>query len=124
MNLAKSASVFEVLTPENFGPDKRTRVALFTMGVSASAANSDTTNDVGSGGAAEPNYAESVAVEARKSNGQVLILPVEFAGATDRLIGHDQVNLRLTPELGGAGLVQLTLIVAGQRSNSATILIR
>ena len=124
MNLAKSTSVFDVLTPENFGADKRTRVALFTMGVSASAANSDITNDVGSGGATEPNFAESVAVEARKSNGQVLMLPVEFAGAADRLIGHDQVNVRLTPELGGAGVVQLTLIVAGQRSNSATILIR
>jgi uncharacterized protein (TIGR03437 family) len=52
------------------------------------------------------------------------MLPVEFAGAAERLIGHDQVNVRLTPELGGAGVVQLTLIVAGQRSNSATILIR
>ena len=70
------------------------------------------------------NYAESVLVEARKNNGQVVSLPVEFAGAKTGMIGLDQVNLRLTPELRGAGVVELTLIVAGQRSNSATILIR
>ncbi|HEV7684457.1 MAG TPA: hypothetical protein VGO68_20270 [Pyrinomonadaceae bacterium] len=124
MNLAKQTNGFEVLTPENFGADKRTRVALFTMGVSSSAANSDTTNDIGGGGAGEVNFAESVAVEARKSNGEIVMLPVEFAGAADRLVGHDQVNVRLPEELRAAGVVSLTLIVAGQRSNSATILIR
>lgn len=124
MNLAKQSNGFEVLTPENFGSDKRTRVALFTMGVSSCAINSDTTNDIGGGGAGEVNFAESVAVEARKSNGQTVMLPVEFAGAADRLVGHDQVNVRLPEELRAAGVVSLTLIVAGQRSNSATILIR
>lgn len=124
MNLIKQTNGFDVLTAENFGPDKRTRVALFTKGISAGAANSDLTNDVVSGSTAVPNFAESVAVEARKRDGQILMLPVEFAGAADRLIGHDQVNVRLTPELSGVGVVQLTLIVAGQRSNSATIFLR
>ncbi|HEV7744039.1 MAG TPA: hypothetical protein VGO56_03485 [Pyrinomonadaceae bacterium] len=124
MNLAKQTNGFEVLTQENFGSDKRTRVALFTMGISSSAVNSDTTNDVGGGGAGEVNFAESVAVEARRSNGQIVMLPVEFAGAADRLVGHDQVNLRLPEEMRAAGVVSLTLIVAGQRSNAATILIR
>lgn len=124
MNLARQTNGFEVLTPENFGSDKRTRVALFTIGVSSCAVNSDTTNDIGGGGSGEVNFAESVAVEARKSNGQIVMLPVEFAGAADRLVGHDQVNVRLPEELRAAGVVSLTLIVAGQRSNSATILIR
>jgi len=124
MNLSKESNGFDVMTAENFGADKRTRVALFTTGISASAANSDLTNDVTSGGASVANYAESVVVEARKSNGQVVILPVEFAGARMGMIGLDQVNLRLTPELNGAGVVELTLIVAGQRSNSATIVVR
>ena len=111
------------MTAENFGADKRTRVALFTLGVSGSAVNSDTTNDIMSGGASVANYAESVVVEARKSNGQVVSLPVEFAGAKIGMIGLDQANLRLTPELSGAGVVELTLIVAGQRGNSGTILV-
>jgi len=65
-----------------------------------------------------------VTVEARTSNGLVINLPVEFAGAAERLIGHDQINVRLPPELSAAGVVELTMTIAGQRSNSATILIR
>ena len=124
MNLAKSTNGFEVVTAENFGADKRTRVALFTVGISGGAVNSDTTNDIGSGGASVVNFAESVVVEARKSNGQVVILPVEFAGAANKLIGLDQVTVRLPAELKAAGVVELTMIIAGQRSNSATIFMR
>jgi uncharacterized protein (TIGR03437 family) len=124
MNLTKQTTYFDVITPENFGADKRTRLALFAVGVSASAANSDTTNDIQTSGASLPNFAESVAVEAHLSNGQVVSLPVEFAGAQPGMIGLDQVNLRLTPELRASGLVELTLIIGGQRSNSATIFIQ
>jgi len=124
MNLARQSNGFEVMTPENIGADKRTRVALFTMGITGNAANSDTSNDVTSGGVSVTNYAESVVVEARKSDGQVVMLPVEFAGAKAGMMGLDQVNVRLPSELSGAGVVDLTLIIAGQRSNSATIVVR
>ena len=87
-------------------------------------ATTQTTNDVRLAGALVPNFAESVAVEARTSNGQTLNLPVEFAGAQTGAIGLDQVNVRLIPELRAAGTVELTLIIAGQRSNLATIFIR
>src|SRR6266566_3536865 len=116
MNLTKQTNGFDIITPENFGPDKRTRVVLFAVGITAGAANSDTTNDVRLAGALVPNFAESVAVEAHISNGQTLNLPVEFAGAQTGTIGLDQVNVRLIPELRTAGTVELTLIIAGQRS--------
>jgi uncharacterized protein (TIGR03437 family) len=52
-------------------------------------------------------------------------LPVEFVGAVEgRLPGLDQVNVLLHPELRGAGLVDLTIIINGQRSNTAAINIR
>jgi len=124
MNLRTQTERFEVLTPENFGPDKRTRIALFALGVTGHAANVDPTNDIIIAGASVVNLAESVTVEARTSNGLVINLPVEFAGAAERLIGHDQLNVRLPPELNAAGVVELTLTIAGQRSNSATIFIR
>jgi uncharacterized protein (TIGR03437 family) len=124
MNLAKQSNGFDVVTAENFSPDKRTRLALFTIGISGRAANSDPTNDIRIAGASLPNLAESVAVEARTSSGLLVNLPVEFAGPATSTIGFDQVDVRLPAELRGAGVVQLTLVIGGQRSNSAPVLIK
>lgn len=114
----------DVVTKENFGPDKRTRLTIFGTGITASAANNDPSNDIQFGGGRVANLAESVAVEARTSNGQIVSLPVEFAGSQPALLGLDQANVILPPELRGAGTVELTLIIDGLRSNSATIFIR
>jgi uncharacterized protein (TIGR03437 family) len=70
-----------------------------------------------------PNLAESVIVEAHTQDGRIYKLPVEFAGAQGIVPGLDQLNLVLIPELQGAGTVDLTVIVNGQRSNAPTILI-
>jgi uncharacterized protein (TIGR03437 family) len=70
------------------------------------------------------NFAESVSVEAQLSDGTVYTLPVEFAGEQGVLPGLDQVTVRLISELKGAGAVQLTLIVNGQRSNAPTVFIK
>jgi len=40
------------------------------------------------------------------------------------LPGLDQINVILIPQLKGAGTVQLTLIVGGQRSNAPTVFIK
>jgi uncharacterized protein (TIGR03437 family) len=48
---------------------------------------------------------------------------VEFAGSTSRQRGLDQVTVRLTPELAGAGNVQITIVAGGRRSNTAGIVI-
>jgi uncharacterized protein (TIGR03437 family) len=112
-------------TPENVGSDKRTRLSLFATGISGSVTNSDITNDVNRGGVVTPNFAESIMVEARVlGDGRVYALPVEFAGPQGLLPGLDQINVRLIPELRAAGLVQLTLVVGGRRSNAPTVVIQ
>jgi uncharacterized protein (TIGR03437 family) len=125
MNARKLTSTkIEVTTPENFGADKRTRLLVFATGISGTATNSDSSNDIVINGVLRPNFAESVTVEAHTSDGRVLQLPVEFAGVQGMLPGLDQINVVLLPELQGAGTVELTLIVGGQRSNATTILIQ
>jgi len=90
-----------------------------------SVSNSDITNDIKLGpGLVKPNFAESVTVEALANNGRVYSLPVEFAGAQGVLPGLDQINVRLVPELKNAGLVQLTLIIGGRRSNTPILFIK
>jgi len=113
----------KVDTPENVGSDKRTRLSLFATGISGSVSNSDITNDIDLGGVVRPNFAESVTVEALLSNGHIYSLPVEFAGPQGLLPGLDQINVRLIPELRGAGLVQLTLVIGGRRSNTPIVFI-
>jgi uncharacterized protein (TIGR03437 family) len=117
-------SNFEVVTPGNFGSDKRTSLTFFATGISGSALNSNTSNDVNLGDRVRPNFAEAITVEARLGNGQVVNLPVEFAGAQGTLPGLDQVTVVLTSQLKGAGTVQLTLIVGGRRSNAPTVFIK
>ncbi|HET6861399.1 MAG TPA: hypothetical protein VFH91_00085, partial [Pyrinomonadaceae bacterium] len=120
----QTAANFQVTTPENFGTDKRTRITFFATGISGSALNSNPNNDVNLNGVIRPNFAESVSVEAQLSNGQVISLPVEFAGAQGVLPGLDQVNVVLDSALQGTGNVKLTLVVNGQRSNGPSIFIR
>jgi uncharacterized protein (TIGR03437 family) len=118
-----TANGLNTLTQNNFGSDKRTRISFFATGISAGAANSDTSNDVNLGAKTRTNFAESVRVEARLSDGRVYNLPVEFAGEQGVLPGLDQVTVRLITELKAAGSVQLTLIINGQRSNAPTVFV-
>lgn len=115
---------FKVTTPENFGADKQTRLMIFGSGLSNGVLNTNASNDIVFGLSSFPNIAESVVVEARTIDNRILQLPVEFVGPSGRTYGLDQINVRLIGELRGAGRVELTLIVAGQRSNMATIKIR
>jgi uncharacterized protein (TIGR03437 family) len=119
-----TTTTIDVVTPQNFGPDKQTRLIIFGTGISGSATNSDPSNDVNIKGVIRENFAESVSVEARLSDGRVFILPVEFAGEQGTLPGLDQINVRLIPELRGAGSVELTLIIEGVRSNAPRIVIQ
>jgi uncharacterized protein (TIGR03437 family) len=114
---------YSVISLDNFGTDKRTRLSFFATGITGSAANTDSSNDVRLGAALIQNYSESVVVEAHTLDGRVYQLPVEFAGPQG-FPGLDQVNVILIPELQGAGTVDLTLIVNGQRSNAPTITVR
>ncbi|HYY42495.1 MAG TPA: hypothetical protein VE775_07150, partial [Pyrinomonadaceae bacterium] len=126
LNAATSSpGPFDVTTPDTLGSDKRTRLQLFASGFSVNAANTDPRNDVQlGGGLVLPNLAESVMVEARLLDGRVFQLPVEYAGAQGRMSGVDQINCILVQELRGAGTVNLTVVAAGQRSNSVQIVVR
>jgi uncharacterized protein (TIGR03437 family) len=120
----QTATDFEVTTADNFGSDKRTRLNFFATGISGSAYNTDSSNDVNFNGQVRVNFAEAITVEARLGDGEIFTLPVEFAGAQGVLPGVDQVTVVLIPELKSAGTVQLTLIVGGRRSNAPTIFIK
>jgi uncharacterized protein (TIGR03437 family) len=126
LNGEGSPTSFDVLSPHALGTDKRTRVMLFATGISGGAANRSTDNDVRTdNGGTIANLAESLMVEARTADGRIFQMPVEFAGASvGRMPGLDQVNVVLNPELRGAGLVDLTIIINGQRSNTASISVR
>lgn len=117
------ASAFDVERDSLLFGRHATRITLFATGLSR-ATNSDPSNDLKLGDQTLANVAESVSVEARTQDGRVFQLPVEFAGATLRPSLFGQIIIRLIPELRGAGTVELTLVVGGQRSNSATINVR
>jgi uncharacterized protein (TIGR03437 family) len=115
---------FDVTTQQNLSKDKRTRLVLYSTGISSGLLNTDPSNDVPTARGLIANFAESASVEAVTRDGRVLQLPVEFAGASCGLPGLDEVNVILLPELRGAGSVELTLIAGGQRSNSVTVMIQ
>lgn len=112
---------FNVTTSENFGSDKRTRLMIFASGLSNGGLNTNIGNDVPLGAGLLRNIAESVVVEVRTLDNRVFQLPVEFVGPAGGSSGLDQINVRLISELRGAGDVELTLIIAGHRSNMAML---
>jgi len=122
-SLTMMPSPFDVLTLQNFSVDLRTRITIFSTGVRSVAQNTNPANDLLIGGTVVPNYAESVVVEARRSDGTVFLLPVEFAGTFGAVQALEQVNAVLVPALANGGNVQLTLLINGQRSNSISVFI-
>jgi uncharacterized protein (TIGR03437 family) len=115
---------FDTTSAHYYGADNAARVMIYATGIRG-ASNTNTGNDVRQpDGSIITNYAESISVQARTADGRVFQLPVEFAGAAGGLAGIDQLTLRIAPELRGAGAVDLTITVAGQTSNRATITIR
>lgn len=94
-------------------------------GISTGIDNTDFSNDIWlASGQVLPNLAESVVVEARTPAGATVRLPVEYAGMQGVLSGLDQVNVILSPELAGAGTLQLTVVVGSVRSNTVTIVVQ
>jgi uncharacterized protein (TIGR03437 family) len=112
---------FKVTTPQNFGTDKQTRLTIFASGLNEGLFNTNVSNDIVFGASIFRNIAESVVVEARTVDNRIFHLPVDFAGASGRSYGLDQINVRLISELRGAGIVELAIIIEGHRSNMATI---
>lgn len=110
---------FNVTTPSNFGPDKRTRLIIFATGVGG-ASGAGLSIDSVPGGRVE-NFAQEVTVEARARDGRTARLAVEFAGAHGSFVGLNQIHVVLEDYMRGVGSVELTITVRGQRSNTATV---
>ena len=118
-------SFFTTAPGQYLGLDARTRLSIFATGLTSGLANADSSNDVWSpNGRWLANFAESVSVEARKSDGTVVRLQVEYAGMQGVMSGLDQVTVVLPSQLAGAGSVQLTLVAGGRRSNPVTIVVQ
>src|SRR6185295_18639158 len=115
---------FSIFGTPLYGFNLRTRLSLWTSGISPGLPANAGTDIFLASGQVVRNFAGSVSVEARTSDGRVFTLPVEYAGAQGTLAGLDQVNLVLVPELNGAGTVQLTIITGSVRSNTMKITVQ
>lgn len=124
--LSAFSGTFSTSTPGQYlGLDARTRLSILATGISTGLTNTDSSNDVWlANGQVLANLAESVSVEARKSDGTTVTLQVEYAGMQGVVSGLDQVTVVLPSQLAGAGSVQLTVIAGGKRSNSVTIVVQ
>ena len=96
-----AAAPFLTVTPENAGPDQRTRLAVFATGI---------------------RYAASVGASATDASGNTYNLTVEYAGPAPGYFGLDQVNIVLPPDLDGAGAGSLFLTADGSASNLVSFL--
>ena len=110
------------LTSWALGSDLQTRLSILTTGLTSGLTNNNPGDDIWlSNGKLVENYAGDVQVEIHTSDNRTFTLPAEFAGANGTMRGLDQVTVRLTPELAGAGDVQITIIAGGQRSNMSVV---
>lgn len=118
------AGPFDMSSSLAIGLDGRTRLSILATGLSSGLVNIDRNNDVWlANGQMLENLAEVVTVKARKSDGTVIELPVEYAGVQGTIRGIDQVVVVLVPELAGAGSVELTITAAGITSTAKTVVI-
>ena len=93
---------FSILTNEIPGSDKRTRIAIFGTGI---------------------RHSREVRVSATAVGLEPVALEVEFFGAAPGFFGLDQVNAILSPELDGAGLVEVHLTSDDVSSNTVSVAI-
>ena len=88
---------FFILTAENAGCDKRTRLAAFATGI---------------------RNAGDVQLTIEDTGGAVTSVDAEFAGATEAFPGLDQVNFPLASNLDGGGEYLLRVNGGGMESNA------
>jgi uncharacterized protein (TIGR03437 family) len=101
---------FFVLTAENPGCDKRTRLAAFATGLRF-AGNPD--RDV-----AITNVAGAIEVAIEDANDTVTTVEAEYAGPAEAFPGMDQVNIPLSAAMDGAGEFLLRITGGDIESNS------
>ena len=88
---------FFILTAENAGCDKRTRLAAFATGI---------------------RNADNVQLTSEDASGMLISVAAEFAGATETFPGLDQINFPLEAALDGGGEYILRVSAGGSESNA------
>src|SRR5438132_13702849 len=84
--------VFSTTTMVFSGPDNRTRLAIWASGITSGMTDADPSTPVLLGnGSTLQNFASSVLVEGRTSNGRLFNLPTEYAGPQGNVAGLDQI---------------------------------
>jgi Domain of unknown function DUF11/Putative metal-binding motif len=102
--IAQDADTFLTIRPERPArASSQTRVTLYATGLRSLI------------------ISNSLVVRARSSDGRVFVLPIDYAGAGKILPGMDQIIVRLTPELVGAGQVILTIDAAADSQISLPV---
>jgi uncharacterized repeat protein (TIGR01451 family) len=90
--IAQNADTFVAFTPARPAQaGSQTRVVLYATGLRSLV------------------ISNSLVVRARLSDGRTFVLPVDYVGVGKILPGLDQIIVRLTPELAGAGQVTLSI---------------
>ncbi|MDW8354139.1 MAG: hypothetical protein RMK57_06370 [Bryobacterales bacterium] len=108
-----SLAPFFVRTPENPGPDKRTRLTLYGTGFRFAAPPGQRTSGA--------NVAAFLKATLYKHENLSYDLQVEYAGPAPRFFGLDQINVVLTEELDGMGSATVIVSSQGQASNAVSI---
>jgi uncharacterized protein (TIGR03437 family) len=111
-----SGAPFAVVTPENPGADKRTRLSLLGTGFRY-AGNSSRDPVI-------TNAAPNVRVRATAAGGRTWTVPVEYAGPAPGFPGVDQANIVLPGDADSVDVLNLALDAAGVSSNTLSIPIR
>jgi uncharacterized repeat protein (TIGR01451 family) len=102
---AQNADTFVAFTPTRPAPaSSQTRVVLYATGLRALVVSN------------------SLVIRARLSDGRTFVLPVDYVGIGKILPGLDQLIVRLTPELAGAG--QVTLSIDGFMDSQVSLLVQ
>jgi uncharacterized repeat protein (TIGR01451 family) len=64
-------------------------------------------------------FTNNLVIRARLSDGRSFVLPIDYAGVGKIMPGLDQIIIRLTPELAGAG--QVTLSIDGETGSQVSL---
>jgi len=99
---------FLVLTPYDYGSDKRTRVMLFVIDLDLTSTENSPV----------------VTAQAEDSQNRVYPLAVEYVGKVPGFEWLTQVIVKLPDELGSVGEVQVSINVRGVSSNKAPLSVR
>ena len=101
MAIAQDADTLVAITPERPAQASQTRVMLYATSLKSLL------------------FSNSLVIRAKTNDGHSFILPVDYAGAGKIMPGLDQVIVRLTPDLAGAG--QVILMIDGATDNLVSL---